>query len=472
MGGQVVAVIVLLAMSCNELTGVGDLKVASGGCDPDAGERCDPGTTDTERLKPDEPPPATAGRGGGGFRLQDAGVGNGGSDGCAAARDIPMVFAPTIAGVSPGCGSGGSLPIADGGSGGSSGSGADPDPDAGGDDPPSCIPGSVRACFGAGNCAGAQSCLADASGYASCVCGPTPLAVRGAVAAACTSDANCADGLSCTTPGDIGGPFSNGAEPGGPQNGYCSRSCSSDADCQAADPLAICLGPGAGQNHCFESCDPLRASFPAQCNARDDLTCIPLAGETLQAYCAPACQNDAACTPRICNLGTGLCQDRQGTGEPLGAACVSNEECADGVCFALRGQPSICTGLCTFGSVAGCGFAEDASERDAACIDSALAGGAGPGLCAELCDVDADCEQQQAGWVCTPWGLDVILEYALAFNRTGFCELPSGGSLGGGECNDDCLFAVDGECDDAASESFEGADVCLPGSDCTDCGAR
>jgi hypothetical protein len=475
MGGQAVALALLLALGCNELTGVGDLKVGSQGCP--AGETCDAGMMVSGRLMP-EKLPAGAGGSGGGFRLDDAGVSTGGSDDCVAARDIPQVFAPTIRKPSPPCGGG--LPIQTSGGSGGSGSGSHPDGAAGSlpGEPPvpgsSCVPGSTRACAGAALCAGSQSCLADGTGYASCECGPAPQARRGAVAAACTSDADCAAGLSCTTSGDIGGPFSSGAEPGGPQNGYCSRFCNTDADCQAFDPLAICLGPGAGQNHCLESCDLSSASFPGQCNARDDLSCIPLSsGDTLQvAYCAPACHDDAGCAPRVCNLGTGLCQDRPRTGKPLGGDCVSGDECADGICFALRGQPAVCTGLCTFGSVGGCGFAADAPERDAACADTVLGDGTGPGLCTELCDADSDCEQQQAGWVCTPWGLD-LLEHVLDFNRIGFCALPSPGPPGDGAssgCNEDCLFSGDGECDDGEPGASTG--FCLAGTDCTDCGAR
>jgi hypothetical protein len=309
------------------------------------------------------------------------------------------------------------------------------------------------------------------------------MSIRGSVAAACASDADCAAGLECVTAADRTGPFSAGDQPGGPQNGYCSRSCGGDADCRAADPLAICLGPGAGRDHCFQACDVLSQTFPAQCNGRDDLTCVPLlVGDATRSYCAPACHDDAGCAPGFCNLATGLCQDTQPAGKPIGAGCTVNEECAAGVCFALRGDPAVCTGLCTFGSVAGCGFTEDATERDAACLDTGLDGNAGPGLCSELCDSDEDCELQSAGWTCTPWSLEVLADRVLAFDRIGFCELAGGGTDtggggdetdtggGGAGCNEDCLFAGDGECDDGGPGSL--TDICLLGTDCSDCGAR
>jgi len=478
MTGQVAAWLVLLAVGCNVITGVGDLKV-SVGCGPDAGDACDPGTGVTMEKMPLEPPPIS-GSGGAGFGSSDAGTSSGGGD-CSSGRDIPEIFSPMgVIGVNPAglCGSGG-VPIGGAGSGGSETGGKD-DPGAGGadDGPPpstSCAPGSVQPCAGTGSCPGSQMCVADGSGYSPCACAPLTVAVGGSVAAACASDADCAEGLTCTTSADIGGPFSNGARPGGPQNGYCSRSCNTDAECQAADPGAICLGPGNGLNHCFASCDATVASFPAQCNGRDDLTCIPLSLDSPRAYCAPACQDDAGCAPRFCNLSTGLCQDEQRTGKPIGAGCSSGDECAAGVCFALRGQPSVCTGLCTFESPAGCGFAADATERDAACVDTAFDDGTGPGLCTELCNSDSDCEQQAAGWTCTPWSIDVLLVYAQAFERIGFCELAPdvGGTGGGGEtgkCTEECLFAGDGDCDDGGPGSR--TNICLLGTDCTDCGAR
>ena len=480
--GQVALSLLLLAVGCtvsgcNVITGVGDLKV-SPGCGPDAGDGCDDGTSVSMDRGPLEPPPDD-GTGGTPSDVGDAGPG----DGCAAGRDLPQLFSPAgLIGASPsnGCGSGGIHIIDDDGTTEMDGE-ADAGPGSGDDGLPPrstlCSAGSVQACAGTGNCAGSQMCLADGSGYSSCACAPPPLAVRGSVAAACETDAQCAKGLTCTTAADVGGPFSNGAQPGGPQNGYCSRSCNTDAECQAADPGAICLGPGSGSNHCFTSCDVRAPSFPAQCNGRDDLTCIPLSlsPATPRAYCAPACQDDAACAPRFCNLATGLCQDEPHAGKPIGAGCTANGECDSAVCSTLPGQPApVCTGLCTFESPAGCGFGAEAAGRDAACVVTALGGGAGPGLCSELCDVDTDCEQNAAGWTCTPWSLDVLLSYAVLFERSGFCELAASAGGGGadesGTCSEECKYTNDGWCDDGGPDSL--TNFCALGTDCLDCGAR
>jgi hypothetical protein len=479
LGGQIALFAVLLAVGCNVITGVGDLRVVAD-CGPDAGA-C--GADAREQIEPVQPPPS------------DRGAASGDENVCGGMRAISE-FTPSnvigLNGSSP-CGSGGASPEsgAAGAGGASMGSAGAPgaagvagDVDAGtggaGMSPPLasfCRPGSLRACTGTEFCSGTQACAADGSAFLACQCASAPSQpIRGSVAATCAGDAACAPGLECVTSADRTGPFSAGEVPGGPQNGYCSRPCGADADCKASDPLAICLGPGGGRDHCFQACNVLAQTFPAQCNARDDLTCVPLlVGDADRSYCAPACHDDAGCAPGFCNLATGLCQDAKPRGEPIGAGCTVNEECAGGVCFALRGGPSVCTGLCTFGSVGGCGFAQDAPERDAACLDTALDDNAGPGLCTELCDTDDDCEQRSAGWVCTPWSLDVLAERVLTFQRIGFCELGSGGAdpdsdPGGSGCSEDCLFADDGECDDGGPDSF--TDVCLLGTDCSDCGAR
>jgi hypothetical protein len=143
----------------------------------------------------------------------------------------------------------------------------------------------------------------------------------------------------------------------------------------------------------------------------------------------------------------------------------------------LPGQTPACTGLCTFGSIAGCGFGADDSPRLAACTTSAGGGelavllgiGVGPGLCQELCDEDDDCAQAENGWGCTPW--PDLLDNAERFDSIGFCEPQDGDGDGGdGLCNDSCLFAADGACDDGGAGSF--IPVCELGTDCLDCGPR
>ena len=67
-----------------------------------------------------------------------------------------------------------------------------------------------------------------------------------------------------------------------------------------------------------------------------------------------------------------------------------------------------CTAHCVLGSLSGCGYGRDAASRDAACVVPVVAAGnfsEGPGdlgFCLELCDLDADCQQADAGFGCRP----------------------------------------------------------------------
>jgi hypothetical protein len=243
-------------------------------------------------------------------------------------------------------------------------------------------------------------------------------------------------------------------------------------DCVDSDPGAICVSHASGPAFCFQECAPSRPSFPAQCNGRSELLCLPLSGGE-RGYCAPACQTDGDCAPRACDLGSGLCSDSVSEGAAIGGACSADGDCAAGLCLSLPGQPPACTGLCTLGSIAGCGFGESDSERSAACTGGAAADlglGLGVGLCQELCDVDEDCLQAESGWGCSPWstgeGSDE-LGFEERFNSVGYCEPQAAAGSSDPSCNDTCLFAGDGSCDDG--EPFP---LCDPGTDCSDCGPR
>lgn len=415
-----------LAVGCNQLTGAGGLKVAR--CGPDAG-----------------PDSAGCETGVGALSERDAGG--------------PSDTNPEL-GRRVGSGAGST-----GGS-----AGVDPGPPSA---PLSCEPGSRVQCLGPDGCSGSQTCQDDGRSFTGCECGPAPVAGAGSVGASCEGDEDCARGLGCSTAQASSGPFLGG----GAQDGYCSRPCAGDADCVGSDPGAICVSHASGPAFCFQECSPAQPSFPGQCNGRSDLLCLPLSSGQ-RGYCAPACQTDGDCAPRACDLGSGLCADSVSEGQAIGGECSANGDCAAGLCLSLPGQPAACTGLCTLGSVAGCGFGESASERSAACTGGAAAGlglGLGVGLCQELCDVDDDCLQVDSGWGCSPWpageganGLD----YEESFNSIGFCEpLASAGSSPASPepgCNDTCLFASNGSCDD--TEAF--LPLCDLGTDCSDCGPR
>ena len=183
MGGQVVVAAVLLAVGCNQLTGVGDLKVSR--CGADAG--VDAGACETG-LNPlnmagggsDDPPPSE--RGGGGAGGGSSGAGAGGSS------SLGGLGSSGRAGNVPGGRASGSF---------------------------SCEPGSELQCLGSGNCAGTQSCLDDGQSVSGCACGPAPVVRGGSVGAACAGDADCSPGLGCTTAQATSGPFVDGGAQAG-----------------------------------------------------------------------------------------------------------------------------------------------------------------------------------------------------------------------------------------------------------------
>ena len=102
-------------------------------------------------------------------------------------------------------------------------------------------------------------------------------------------------------------------------------------------------------------------------------------------------------------------------GGDVGAPCtVENEEtdCKSGICLTLLDAAggeagSFCSAGCTYGTLQGCGFAEDAAARGAFCLQpQSPTGDFGDlGLCFELCDADSDCAQ--AGWFCDEFDADL-----------------------------------------------------------------
>jgi hypothetical protein len=317
---------------------------------------------------------------------------------------------------------------------------ANPPPDAGLHAASHCVPGQTLSCMGVCGqpVAGYQVCAADGRSYAECVCPPPgrlgpekvdgnvvaipepglerPILPRrpaqpgfgpgsGVIGAACQRDADCGGGLDCLD----GASDSLGA--GGPSRGYCTRPCASLAECTAVDPASACAVL-AGQNVCARLCQsqaPLAGE--AKCLDRPELTCASLAAlgdeepsaEPQLGICVPACQSDAGCPGRRCDLRTGLCTDEAPRGTPIGSACDGGaERCSGGVCLGREAQTgTFCSAYCTLG-LAGCGFDGSEASIDAACLAPQIPGeGQGDrGVCFELCDEAEDC--LQPGAVCVP----------------------------------------------------------------------
>jgi Dickkopf-like protein len=337
----------------------------------------------------------------------------------------------------------------------------------GSDDDKSCEPDSEKACFSS-DCPdneGTQVCNADGSAYSACSCdgsgtagsggaagsgggnnggssgaagagGGTGAEFRGAVGLPCQTAADCSGGLDCI-PSSATGPFQDG----GPEDGYCTTTCTdAGGECEAIDDIAACaIGAQGTQQYCAALC---QTGFPTsgselKCSLiqgqRDTLGCLnvtnpPTTGRDL-GLCIPVCHSDEGCGGgRFCNLGTGVCVDEQPQGLAMGEACTDDAECSGGQCLTFTNGGGFCSGLCTFGLIGGCGYDEDvpAGERGAACLTPALSSGdvGDVGYCGQLCDVAEDCAQE--GYTCELlvdlFGADP--DPTVAFGRTGFCNPP------------------------------------------------
>jgi hypothetical protein len=346
-----------------------------------------------------------------------------------------------------------------------------------------CEANALRACSGPAMCAGTQTCASDGSGYSECSCGSGSAGAAGAssggsgggsnggaagsggggaidpvfdagdraVGSPCNTSADCPEGpngealLTCITPTSTA-EFGTGS----PQGGYCTAACQVTEDCQALDGLSACgLRDEAGNGYCIGLCQPGATQDAIKCNADRAQACFEFPDNPNLGACFPVCQNDAACgAGQFCDFGAtglGLCVTTPPPGGDVGAACVPvapgqpQTDCKSGVCVTLinpdsgEDAGSFCSANCTFGLVEGCGFARDQAEgtRDAVCIRPQLdnGGGGDVGYCFELCDVDADCAQANAGWVCvqdlTPDGQELV-------GRLGECVPPGLAGTDGG----------------------------------------
>ena len=287
-----------------------------------------------------------------------------------------------------------------------------------------CAPGETQICNGAGACEGAQYCAPDGKGWSDCNCGaqaaapaltacnavPGECEVPNRLGEPCEADADCGSGWLCwaASARDFLG-FQNG-----PAHGYCTLACSEPEDCQGVDPGAACnVAPGMDRGMCLRSCLS-KAPEPRErkCLDRPDLVCWSLPALDLEPYsittrqlglCEPACGSDDDCPGRFCDLSSGLCADRAPSGAPIGAGCVLDPDCASGKCLAPVGGAPYCSAPCRFGTL-GCGFAETATRRQAACAAPLLVeGGVGEGVgdvgtCLELCDAADPCTLPE--WQC------------------------------------------------------------------------
>lgn len=162
----------------------------------------------------------------------------------------------------------------------------------------------------------------------------------------------------CRGPGDCSGSALCVGYPDG--GGYCATPCRSDADC--------------GGDRCL--------------NTSGGPLCIRFDGGT--PSCAggtSGCTNDSQCAPtEICSGGS--CVPRPTTGNDLGEACSSDDECRSGLCLG-----GMCTQSCDWLSPTSCpsGFYCDADSSTSCSSGYCVAGGAGSGALGASCASDTEC---------------------------------------------------------------------------------
>ncbi|MEB2314280.1 MAG: hypothetical protein OZ921_11040 [Sorangiineae bacterium] len=301
---------------------------------------------------------------------------------------------------------------------------------------------------GAGATAGASGAGATAgAGGAGATAGAGGGTSTSRLGRACATDAECGAGLTCITAN------ASSLDGEGAPKGYCTASCTSNADCDALSPGAGCVGNADGLTaYCYQGCawgpaSGAQALDPNKCFGRQEVSCRgyftnPEAGTgTPDVFlCSPTCNFDTDCgSGSFCNGGTGHCAAAKPAGLAMGAACNPQEAvdpCA-GSCirFGDDEDKGICSGVCTIGTLGGpgaCGSDPTPnSKQTAGCIfvQRQSEGNGDLGFCGNFCDCDSECAD---GLVCDPWDTANATEAALeSFTKmAGMCV--SGGDPEGG----------------------------------------
>lgn len=297
-----------------------------------------------------------------------------------------------------------------------------------------CTPGTTQSCRFEELCTGVATCAPDGSAFGACDCGALSTDVAGIIGARCESDGDCAGGARCLS---ASGNDFYGA--GGAAGGYCTFECTDTVECTDRDPFSTCspVGPD-GASICIRTCLSGEAEpGEAKCLNRPDVACESLAAQKIEpfngapqlGFCVPRCGSDEECPAgRFCHRQAGICTDFRSPGASVGAACSTSDACDGRECEGRVDGVGTCTAHCVLGSLSGCGYGRDAASRDAACVVPVVAAGnfsEGPGdlgFCLELCDLDADCQQADAGFGCRPLspGLATFL------GRSGACARGAG----------------------------------------------
>ncbi|MDX9720077.1 MAG: M43 family zinc metalloprotease [Myxococcota bacterium] len=228
----------------------------------------------------------------------------------------------------------------------------------------------VESCSGDADCRQAEGYIcADLDGSRGCMPSAISTGSAGSIGSSCTRDDDCGSNLTCMTNYVFG---------------YCSRACSSDADCSGG----ICNDIGGGVLRCLASCDN-----NAQC--RFGYSCVNLG------------------SGGVCNPAEGGNPVRNPTGAADGAACSRDIDCLGGTCILSDDFPA---GYCTTSScdVVGC-----ASGSSATCVNLDR-----EAVCFANCNESTDCRE---GYRCTSLDTGGKVCYALSAIETPTVD--SGGAV-------------------------------------------
>jgi formylglycine-generating enzyme len=187
---------------------------------------------------------------------------------------------------------------------------------------------------------------------------------------------------------------------GGIVGGYCSRFCTSDAECGADGVCALGM--------CLLRCDPY--SPPVQhlddpllstkCHGRRDLVCRSLQ-EAPDGACLGSCTSDDDCGDRFCDRKIGGCVNLPPSGAPDGTPCQVQSQC-QGYCVG-SGSEAFCASACSAGGEIDsddCG-----GSGSALCFASGAYNANGSlGYCYASCGSHGDCAA--AGAFCMPVAID------------------------------------------------------------------
>ena len=311
-----------------------------------------------------------------------------------------------------------------------------------GDAPPNCVPGQQAKdpCIGPNGCHGVQKCLDNGNRFGECICpdpvGLPPIIIEAGadgrlpnlLGAPCQTDVDCGPLLFCLT------SKSKTIFGGGPSNGLCVADCAKDAEkCAKLDSTSVCRtfddkgttnATSDDVAYCMRGCVAGTPAGIEKCFDRPDVACLAIGASTTKGTCIPTCRNDGDCSPRFCDLASGLCSDGQRTGSPIGSTCsTTDRDSCTGFCRAI-GTHFECSGYCSNGQI-GCGEIGDPPFNFLCLAPLSTVAWAGGdfGYCRKLCDCDADCGRTDS--VCSPLAADL----ASAAARKGEC-LPSTTSAG------------------------------------------